>query len=314
MQKKIKTIFIGTPDFGVPSLVKLINDENFDIVSVITQEDKKVGRKQKLKAPAIKQTALKYNLPVLQPKKISDIAEKIKQFAPDLIIVIAYSQIIPKQILNIPKYGVLNIHGSLLPKYRGASCIQAAILNGDKTIGVTIMKMEEGLDTGPILSQTKIKISNIDTTEILFDKLSQLGADILIPVIKNYINNKIKPVAQNNVKSSYVGILKKSDGRIDWNKSAYSQEKFIRAMHPWPGSFGELKTENQTIKIINVKHEPVLINKHKSGTIFLDDNKLFIQCAKDSLEIKKLQLSGKKIMTAQEFINGYSKYIGKILE
>ena len=314
MQKKIKTIFIGTPDFGVPSLVKLINDENFDIVSVITQEDKKVGRKQKLKAPAIKQTALKYNLPVLQPKKISDIAEKIKQFAPDLIIVIAYSQIIPKQILDIPKYGVLNIHGSLLPKYRGASCIQAAILNGDKTIGVTIMKMEEGLDTGPILSQTKIKISNIDTTEILFDKLSQLGADILIPVIKNYINNKIKPVAQNNVKSSYVGILKKSDGRIDWNKSAYSQEKFIRAMYPWPGSFGKLKTEDQTIKIINVKHEPILINKHKSGTIFLDNNKLFIQCAKDSLEIKNLQLPGKKIMTAQEFINGYSKYIGKILE
>ncbi|MEA1962980.1 MAG: methionyl-tRNA formyltransferase [Patescibacteria group bacterium] len=314
MPKKIKTIFIGTPDFGVPSLVKLINDEYFDIVSVITQEDKKIGRKRELKAPAIKQTALKYNLPVLQPKKISDIIEKIKQLSPDLIIVIAYSQIIPKQILDIPKYEVLNIHGSLLPKYRGASCVQAAIANGNKTTGVTIMKMDEHLDTGPILSQAKIKINNTDTAEILFDKLSQLGADILIPAIKNYINKKIKPMSQDNFKSSYVGTLKKSDGRVNWNKSAEEQERFIRAMHPWPGSFGELKTENQTIKIIGVEHKPALINKHKPGTIFLDNNKLFIQCAKNSLEIKNLQLSGKKIMAAQEFINGYSKYIGKILE
>ena len=314
MPKKIKIIFIGTPDFGIPSLVKLINDENFDIVSVITQEDKKVGRKQELKTPIIKQTALKYNLPILQPKKISDITEKIKQLAPDLIIVIAYSQIIPKQILNIPKYGIINIHGSLLPKYRGASCIQAAILKGDKITGITIMKMEKGLDTGPILSQAKIKINNTDTTGILFDKLSQLGANILIPTIKGYVNKKIKPIPQNNSKSSYVGILKKSDGHINWNKSAEELERFIRTMHPWPGSFGELETKNQTIKIINIKHEPALINKHKSGTIFLDNNKLFIQCAKNSLEIKNLQLSGKKIMTAKEFINGYSKYIGKILK
>lgn len=314
MPKKIKIIFIGTPDFGVLSLIKLINDESFNIVSVITQEDKKVGRKQKLKAPAIKQTALKYNLPILQPKKISDITKKIKQLVPDLIIVIAYSQIIPKNILDIPKYGIINVHGSLLPKYRGASCIQAAILNGDKTTGVTIMKMAEGLDTGSILSQAKIKINNTDTTETLFDKLSQLGADILVSTIKDYINKKIKPIPQDNSKSSYIGILKKSDGHINWNKSAKEQERFIRAMHPWPGSFGELKTKNQTIKIINVKHEPVLINKHEPGTIFLDNNKLFIQCAKDSLEIKNLQLSGKKIMTARVFINGYAKYIGKTLE
>jgi len=314
MLKKIKTIFIGTPGFGVSSLINLIKDENFDIVSVITQEDKKIGRKQELKAPAIKQTALKYNLPILQPKKISDIAERIKQLVPDLIIVIAYSQIIPKNILDMPKYGIINVHASLLPKYRGASCIQAAILNGDKTTGITIMKMEENLDTGSILFQKKIKINNTDTTGILFDKLSQLDANILIPTIKNYINKKIKPIPQNNSKSSYVEILKKSDGRIDWNKPAKKLERFIRAMHPWPGSFGKLKTKNQTIKIISIEHEPVLINKHKSGTIFLNNNKLFIQCAKDSLEIKKLQLSGKKIMTAQEFINGYSKYIGRILK
>ena len=314
MPKKIKIIFIGTPDFGVPSLINLIKDESFDVVFVITQEDKKIGRKQELKAPAIKQTALKYNLPVLQPKKISDITEKIKQLVPDLIIVIAYSQIIPKQILDIPKYGVLNIHGSLLPKYRGASCIQAAITNSDKTTGITIIKMAEGLDTGPILSQAKIKITNTDTTGILFDKLSQLGANILIPTIKNYINKKIKPVLQNDSKSNYVGILKKSDGHINLNKSAEELEKFIRAMHPWPGSFGKLETKNQTIKIINVEHEPALINKYKTGTIFLDNNKLFIQCAKNSLEIKNLQLPGKKIMTAQEFINGYSKYIGEILK
>ena len=176
------------------------------------------------------------------------------------------------------------------------------------------MKMDESLDTGPILSQKEIRINSTDTTEILFDKLSRLGADILIPTIKNYINKKIKPISQDNAKSSYVGTLKKSDGHINWNKSAEELERFIRAMHPWPGSFGKLGTKNQTIKIIGVEHEPILINKHKSGTIFLDNNKLFIQCAKNSLEIKNLQLSGKKIMTAQEFINGHAKYIGKILQ
>ena len=307
MSKKIKIIFVGTPDFGVLSLIELINDENFDIISVITQKDKKIGRKQELRAPIIKETALEYNLPVLQPKKISNIAEKIKQLSPDLIIVIAYSQIIPKKILEIPEYGVLNVHASLLPKYRGASCIQAAIANGDKNTGVTIMQMDQNLDTGPILAQKKIEIKNTDTSEILFNKLSRLGAEILIPTIKNYIKNKIKPIPQDDSIANYVNILKKSDGHINWNKAAKEQERFIRAMHPWPGSFGKLETKNQTIKIIEVEHEPILINKHKSGTIFLDNNKLFIQCAKNSLEIKKLQLSGKKIMTDKEFINGYSK-------
>ena len=314
MPKKIRTIFIGTPDFGVLSLINLINDEYFDIISVITKEDKKFGRKQELKAPIIKQTALKYNIPVLQPKKISNIAEDIKNLSPDLIIVIAYSQIIPEKILKIPKYGVLNVHGSLLPKYRGASCIQATLLNGDTHTGITIMKMDKSLDTGAIILQEKIKINNTDTTGILFDRLAKLGSNILIPAIKGYINKEIKTIPQNNSIASYVGILKKTDGHIDWSKSAKKQERFIRAMHPWPGSFGKLKTEDKIIKIISVEYELALINKHKSGTIFLDNNKLFIQCKKNSLEIKELQISGKKSMTAQEFINGYSKYIGKILK
>lgn len=311
MPQKIKTIFIGTPDFGAPSLLNLIKDDYFDIVSVITQPDKKIGRKQELTFPIIKQVALEHNLPVLQPQKIKDITEQIKQLSLDLIVVIAYAQIIPKEILNIPKYGTINVHGSLLPRYRGASCIQAAILNGDEKTGVTIMKMDENLDTGPILLQKEIAINNSDTSESLFEKLSILGGDILIPTIKDYINNKIQAIPQDDSKSSYVGMLKKEDGHIGWNKTATEIERFIRAMHSWPGAFA--KYNDLIIKIIQTEHEPIKINNHKPGTIFLHNNDLLIQCAKDALKIITLQISGKKIMTAQEFINGHSKYIGQIL-
>lgn len=330
MSQTIKTIFIGTPDFGAPSLHNLINDKTFDIVSVITQPDKKIGRKQELTAPVIKQIALKNNLPVLQPNKIADITDQIKQLSPDLIIVIAYAQIIPKKILDIPKYGTINVHGSLLPKYRGASCIQAAILNGDKETGVTIMKMDENLDTGPILLKSKILIDNTDTAETLFEKLSELGASILIPAIKDHINNKLQAIPQDNAKSSYVGMLKKSDGRIDWSKSAIEVERFIRAMHSWPGAFSYItqhithntqhatcnmkQIDNLTVKIIKTASSPISINKYESGTIFVENNNLYVQCKIDSLQILNLQISGKKIMTAQEFINGHSKYIGQILQ
>lgn len=309
---------MGTPDFGVPSLIKLANDEYFEIVAVITQEDKKVGRKLEMSAPIIKQTALRYNLPVLQPKKIAFITEEIKKLAPDLIIVVAYAQIIPKSIIDIPKYGIINVHGSLLPKYRGSSCIQAPLLNGDEKTGVTIMLMDENLDTGPILAQKEIKINDSDTAKILFEKLSNLGAEILLPTIKNYIDNKIQPQAQDNTKSSYVKMLKKSDGHIDWSRPAVEIERQIRAMYSWPGAYGIIKPdeahdEEIMLKIITVAHNPININAHKSGTLFMNNNELYIQCGKDALEIYTLQLSGKNIMFAQEFINGYSKYNGQIL-
>ncbi len=305
-KEKIKIIFAGTPDFGLPSLKALIKSEDCEVVLVITQEDKKIGRKQILTSPPIKIEAQKHNIPVLQPKKIIEAKKQISELNPDLMVVIAYGQIIPKEILNIPTYGSINIHGSLLPKYRGSSCVQAPILNGDKKTGVTIMKMDSGLDTGPILKQNKIKLAPGETTESLYKKLSKLGADFLLPTLKEYIAGNIKPKAQNNSKASYVSKLTKKDGRIDWNKTAEELERFIRAMYSWPGAFTEIN--GKLLKIIEAG-EILNINNYKPGNFFLIKNKLAVQCGQNALAIKKIQPSGKKIMTAKEFIQGNKKLI-----
>ncbi len=319
---KIRCIFIGTPSFAVPTLHTLINDEQFDIMAVVTQPDKKAGRKQAITPPPVKIEAEKYNIPVYQPEKIKDLKLKIKELKPDLIIVAAYAQIIPESILDIPKFGIINIHGSLLPKYRGASCIQAAIINGDAKTGVTIMKMDKGLDTGPVLTQSLINIAPNDTAGSLYEKLSELGAKILPPCLKKYIADEIEPRRQNNSLSSYAGLLKKQDGKINWKKSAIEIERFIRAMSPWPSAFTSLKIKNQkskiknnyiNIKILKIKHETLTTNKHKAGELFLHDGSLAVQCGQDSLIIKKLQLEGKKEMTAEEFLRGYKSLVGSIL-
>jgi methionyl-tRNA formyltransferase len=311
-QNKIKTIFIGTPDFAVPSLRALIKDEDFDVVAVITQPDKRVGRKQILTPPPVKVEAQKHNIVIHQPEKIFNLKYLILNLNPDIIIVIAYAQIIPESILEIPKYGVINIHGSLLPKYRGASCIQAAILNGDEKTGITIMKMDKTLDTGPILAQTEIGIALDDTAGSLYAKLSELGASILTSTLKKYIAGEIKPQPQDNSSASYVGLLKKEDGKIDWKKSAEEIEKHIRAMNPWPSAFAKIKNKN--LKIIEAENNILKINKHKIGELFLDNNKLAIQCGQDALIIKKLQLEGKKEMVTEEFLRGHKDLIGMLLQ
>lgn len=310
--KKINIVFIGTPDFGVPTLKMLINDSNFNILGVITQTDKKVGRKHVLTPSPIKEEAIKNNLKVWQPERIKNFDIPAKNI--DFIIVIAYGQIIPKNILELPKYGCINIHGSLLPKYRGAACIQEAIKNGDKKTGVTIMKMDEHLDTGPILTQSEINISPNDTTGTVYEKISKLGAEILIPTLRKYINNEIKPNEQNDSASSYVGLLKKSDGEINWSKTAIEIERFIRAMNPWPGAFAfaQSKTENsKSKKIIIISTKPEIFNfdKFKPGDFFAHNGDLLVQCGKDSLMIDRIQPEGKKVMDAKSFLNGYPDLI-----
>ena len=322
--QKIKTIFIGTSDFGVESLRKLIKCPDFDIVGVITQPDKKMGRKQELTPSPIKKEAQKHNLDVWQPKSIKNYTRQAStgQLHPsseyrritnlDIIVVVAYGQILPESILKFPKYGCINVHGSLLPYCRGASCIQGPILGGDSETGVTIMKMDEGLDTGPILVQEKIKIMPADTAGKVFDKLASLGAKMLIPAIKDYVSGKIKPIPQSSAGVTVVKKLTRDDGHINWKKSAEEIERFVRAMTPWPGAFSKLN--NKIIKIIEIKSAPLAINKHEPGTIFYDNNILAIQCAKNALIIKKLQLEGKKITTDQEFICGHQNLLKNILE
>ncbi|MCX6794513.1 MAG: methionyl-tRNA formyltransferase [Candidatus Falkowbacteria bacterium] len=307
--KKIRVIFMGTPEFAVPGLSRLLATPEFEIVGVFTQPDKPVGRKQILTPSPIKELALKYRLPFFQPEKIRPETATIKNLKPDLIVVIAYGKIIPPEILDIPTFGCINVHASLLPKYRGAACLNAPILNGDAATGVTIMKMEAGLDTGPILRQAKIKLSGSETLKNVHDRLAELSAELLVPTLLDFIGGKIKPQIQDDTQASYIKTLSKEDGRIDFQKSAVEIERMIRAYNPWPGTYTAINGE--ILKIIAVEHKAAEINKVKPGQLFLDGARLLIQCGQNALVILKLQLAGKKIMNSGEFINGYKNLIEK---
>lgn len=308
---KTKIIFLGTPDFAVPSLKALINDQRFEVIAIVTQTDKKIGRKQIITPPSVKVVAESFKIPVIQPNKFKEIENEITELKPDLVVVVAYGQIIPKSLLGIPKYGYINVHSSLLPKYRGAACVQASILNGDQENGVTIMKIDAGLDTGPILSQTKIQVSPEETNASLYDKLFKLGANVLPDILFDYIQGKINPIPQDNSLASYVPQLTKEDGRIDWKKSAIEIERMVRALNPWPGTFIQLTINNYElrIKILKVNNKILHIKNFKPGDFFIYKNELAVQCREDALIIKTIQPEGKKPMSGKEFIQGYKNLI-----
>ncbi|MEK7578516.1 MAG: methionyl-tRNA formyltransferase, partial [Patescibacteria group bacterium] len=235
----MKYIFFGTPEFSAIVLDKLIS-ANYIPEAVICNQDEPVGRKQILTPPPAKVLAEKFNVRVFQPEKLRDnskFAEQLKNLKPDLAIVAAYGKAIPKTILDIFKSGAINVHASLLPAYRGASPIQHAILNGDKKTGVTIMKIDEEIDHGPIISSVKIQISNEDTLESLSQKLAISGAELLIKIFPDYIGGKLKPVIQDHTKATFAKIIKKEDGKISWLKSAGEIERMTRAFYPWPAAW-----------------------------------------------------------------------------
>jgi methionyl-tRNA formyltransferase len=316
--KPIRTIFMGTPDFAVPSLGALINDEEFNVIAVVTQPDKKIGRKQILTPTPVKKKAQEKDIPVWQPDRINEIEEELRKYQPDIIVVVAYAQKIPPEILNIPEYGIFNVHGSLLPEYRGASCLQAPILNGDKRTGVTIMKMDAGLDTGNILIQKEIEITSSDTTPIVHDKLAELGADILPDSLKDYIQGKIESTPQDDLSANYVPALKKEDGKINWHDPAEKIERMIRALNPWPGTYSHLSYSGEKkimLKILEASSEALNINEYPAGTLFMDrQEKLGVQCGQNALKIEKIQPEGKKPMPGKDFIKGYKDLLGKPLE
>ena len=296
--KKLKIIFMGTPDFAAPALKQLVSN-NYEISAVITAPDKPIGRKQEVTPPPIKKLALQYKIPVLQPEKIlnsswpkPDLKSQILNLNPDLIVVSAYGKIIPKEILDIPQYGSLNIHPSLLPKYRGPSPIQFAILNGEKITGATIMLMDEKMDHGPILAQEKIEIPSDETSQTLHDKLAQLGADLLIKTIPQYVQGEIKPKPQDEKNASYTKILTREDGKIDWRKSAESIERQIRAFTPWPGAW---TIDGKRLKILKAK----VVDK-KDGLTF--------KTKRGYLLLEMVQPEGKKTMSGEEFIRGYGRW------
>jgi len=311
-QKTYKIIFMGTPDFAVPGLKALYNDSRFEVVSVVTQKDKPVGRKQELLPTPVKKVALEFNLPVLQPTRLKNIADELKTLEPDFIVVIAYGQILNEEVLNIPKVACVNVHASLLPKYRGSACLQAPILNGDRETGITIMLMDKGLDTGDILHQEKLNLDGTETLEIVHDKLTELGASVLGDTLIDFAEGKIIPQKQDESLTSYVKIIDKKDGQIDWNSEAESIERKIRAFTPWPGTFTYL--DGKLVKIIKAK---VAINEDAElsvGQIFSENKDLLVKCGQNALLILELQLEGKKATDSQSFLAGHSNTVGQKFE
>ncbi|MFA4930978.1 MAG: methionyl-tRNA formyltransferase [Patescibacteria group bacterium] len=295
--KKVKVAFMGTPEFAVHSLQALIDDK-YDIIAVFTAPDRKKGRGQQISFSPVKQAALDNNIPVMQPVRIkkTEWVEKIKELQPDIIIVAAFGQIIPQSILDIPTYGCVNVHASLLPKYRGAAPIHYALRNGDKETGITIMKMEAGLDTGDIITNDKLQITNNDNLETLHDKLAVMGANLLIKTLPDYIGGKIQPIKQDESRATVTERLKKEDGRIDWHKSGPEIVNMVRAFNPWPGTFTQW--EGKYLKIIAAESSD---EKLSPGEVKIDDDQIYIGTADFAVKIIKLQLAGKKTVTASEF-------------
>jgi methionyl-tRNA formyltransferase len=317
MKNKLKIIFAGTPDFSVPTLKALITNADFDVAAVITQEDKPVGRKQILTPPPVKVAAEENKIKVYQPAKIKLIKDEIAAIAPDFLVVVAYGKLLPQAILDIPKYGCINIHASLLPRWRGAAVIQAPILAGDSETGITIMKMDAGLDTGPIIAQMKVNLLKDETAETLHDELAALGAKILPETLKAFARGEMELKPQDENQVTYVLELKKEDGKIDWKKPAVEIERMVRAYTPWPGTFSifnfQLSIINKVLKIIEVENIGLPINKFKIGEIFLENKKMAVQTGDGAVVIKKLQLEGGKPMSAEDFLRGHSDFVGTIL-
>ncbi len=311
----IRTILIGTSEFAEAIFEKYLGTKpNSEIIAVITAPDKPVGRKQELTPSPVKKWATENNLTVLQPKKINspEWIKKIQELAPELIILCAYGQIIPKEILNIPKYGALNIHPSLLPKHRGASPIQTAILNGDKETGITIMLMDEKMDHGETISNSKFQIPNKITYNKLSNKLVDLGAGLLIKTLPDWISGKIKARPQNHSEATFTKIIKKEDGKIDWNKSAEEIERQVRAYNEWPTAYSYW--DEKLFKILEASTESENTN-NKVGQTFLDEDKnLTVQTGKGLLILNQIQLEGKKPIMAKDFLNGHPEFVGSVLK
>ena len=300
---------MGTPDFSVPTLTKLYSDKEIEISLVVTKADTKSNRGQKINFSDVKKKALELGIDILQPIKIKEdknAIEKIKNLKPDYIIVVAYGQILSKEILDIPKIACINGHASLLPKYRGASPIQSAILNGDEITGTTSMLMEEGLDTGDILEQKKIYIDKKETSDSLFEKLSIITAETIHHTIKNFEN--IKSVKQDDSKATKSVIIKKEFGKIDFkNESMVEIDRKVRAYTSWPSAYIDLN-ENEKLKIwdVDIVEDNVdLLNaKTLLDNVYILNDKIYAQCKDGILKINQVQKSGKNKMSAKDFING----------
>ena len=303
----MNVVFMGTPDFAVPSLENIAKVHN--VQAVFTQPDKPVGRKMILTPPDVKVCAEKLGIPVYQPVKLkdSDSYEIIKELNPDVIVVVAYGQILPENILNIPKYGCINVHGSLLPKYRGAAPIQWSVLNGDKVTGVTTMYMEKGLDTGDILETKEYEIGINDTAGEVFDTLAEMGGKLILDTLEKAEKGQLHPIKQDDSKSSYAKMLDKSMCNIDFSKSNLQVHNQVRGLSPWP--VASTKLNGKVLKIFETR---LAEGKGKPGEI-LNTNPLTIACGEGAVVVNTVQLQGKKRMDSKAFLQGHKLEKGTVI-
>jgi methionyl-tRNA formyltransferase len=314
----MRIIFIGTGEIGVPTLRALLDSEH-EVVAVITQPDKPVGREQRIGPPPIKkaltrsggfQTAVGRSaagnpplLEVLQPAKIKDpqAIEAIRRLTPDVIVVVAYGQILPRDVLEIPRLASINLHASLLPRWRGAAPIQAAIAAGDCETGITVMYMDEGLDTGDILLQCSVEILPNETGGSLHDRLAQIAPETLLESLRLLAAGSAPRIAQDNARATYAPKLKREHGQIDWSESAEAIERKIRAYNPWPGAF--MKVDGQSVKVFSAS---VVDINGQPGEVLRSEKDLIVATGKGALSLAEVQLEGKRRMTAGEFLRGHA--------
>jgi methionyl-tRNA formyltransferase len=283
----------------------LLNSEH-ELVAVVTQQDKPVGREQRVEPPPIKKAIANTRIPILQPAKIKDqkTIEEIRDLAPDVIVVVAYGQILPRDVLEIPRLACLNLHASLLPRWRGAAPIQAAIAAGDCETGITVMYMDEGLDTGDILLQRGVEIMPNDTGGSLHDRLAQIAPESLLESLRLLAAGKAPRIPQDNARATYAPKLKREDGQIDWSESAEAIERKIRAYNPWPGAF--MRVDGQNLKIFSAS---VVDLSGEPGKVLRNDKDVIVAAGKGALSLAEVQLEGKRRMSAAEFVRGHASLV-----
>lgn len=309
----MKVVYMGTPDFAVGPLEALVKN-GYEVTAVVTQPDKAKGRSGQLTPSPVKECALKYNIPVLQPVKIKtpEAVEELKQYEADIFVVAAFGQILSKEILDMPKFGCINIHASLLPKYRGAAPIQWSIIDGEEETGVTIMQMDVGLDTGDILTQKIVPITAEDTGESLFDKLQIAGSELLIETLPMIENAKVTPVKQDEEKSTYAKMLTKELGNIDFSKAADEIEHLVRGLNSWPSAYTYYG--KKTMKIWKAQVVKETIPGESGQIVRVNKDSIDVACGKDLLRILELQLEGKKRMPVKDFMLGHKFELGTVFK
>lgn len=301
-------VFMGTPEFAVPALKLLI--EHHTVIGVVTQPDRLAGRNRQLQQSPVKQVALEHHIPVFQPEKIrrAEAIAELKQWLPDIYVVAAFGQILPQAVLDIPAYGSINIHASLLPRWRGAAPIQAVIRAGDAKSGITIMKMDAGLDTGPILTQRAISLAPDETGQSLHDKLSAVGGSLLIETLPGYLDRSITPQPQDDTLATYAPAIKKEEGHINWNQPAEAIERLVRAFTPWPGTY--TIWNDQTLKI----HSGTTgAGQAEPGWVFEHEGRVAIGTGDGLFYPHQVQLAGKTILAVHEFVKGRANFLNSLL-